>query len=422
MGRLTRIGSAAFYEVDMRDKDKDIIVNTEHRTLRIVLFVLALAVAVTAFTTGVLQIGHKDTGYQTVAAEPDSDAVGYANDVTFKYYLEGSSNEIKEQLKAVTSAYSATMKRAYKFLDASKEYPGYTNIATINKAINSGSGASGDIAVSAELYEILKTAYDYSRRSEGFNLFAGELYAYWNSILSLEDPAPFDPALEQDEAYRLSKLAAETALVTDFRIEFADDEQHIIRVNVSKHYMELLGELELPETLEDGGYIILDLNLLHDAFLVDWVADELERQQYTDGYLETSSDLMRSLSGHNRGEYCLYDFSAAEPAAAVTIPVNESLAVSLFRNVPVGEKEFGRYYVQVDGEKIARSQYIHSFEGQSSRLIANSYVIDTEGDIVEAAYRNIVLAGADSQKRLEILCAKLNASGRAMEYDYFLMK
>lgn len=404
----------------MKDRDKDIYVNTKHRTLRTVAFIIALAVAVTAFTMGILSIGHKDEGYQTVTAETDNEAVAYTDGVVFKYYMTGRSGAIKSQLKELTTVYSGVMKRAYKFLDAVNEYQGYSNLATINTAVSGGS--SGDIAVSPELYDILKRAYEYTLEGRGYNMFAGELYAYWNSILSLDEPEAFDPAADADEAQRLERLTKATSDLTNFNLEFVDDTQCIVRLSVSRDYLALLDDLEVPVNMTDGSYMILDLNLLRDAFLMEWVANELNSRQYTDGYLESSSGLMVSLAGHERGEYCEYDFSEAVPVTAGTVPACGNMAVSHFCNVPVGDKELGKYTFTSGESIIRRSGFVNAVKGCASEIIANSYVISTEGNPAEAVYRNIIMSGAESEEGLREIIGTFDGQGPLMTYEYFLAK
>ena len=96
----------------------------KQKIIRIVLFAAALITASTAFAIAAVNIAANKTGYKTIAASPDEDAVLYASDFTFKYYFEGRSGEITEQNKQVTAVYSQALARAYKLLDPSVSYNG----------------------------------------------------------------------------------------------------------------------------------------------------------------------------------------------------------------------------------------------------------------------------------------------------------
>lgn len=406
-------------------RDTEISVNTKNVPLRVALFVIALAVAVGAFTFGAVKLGHKDEGYQTITAETDDEAVNYANGVELKYFMTGNSNEIKQKIKELTVVYSGAMKRAYKFLDSTKEYAGYGNLATLNMKVAQQQASefrtSGNITVSSELYNVLKRAYEYTLENRGYNMFAGALYAYWNSILSLDEPLQFDPVADSETQSRLDKLTEATCDLSNFTLEFVSGAANTVCFGVSEKYVALLDELEIPATVEETAYSIIDLNLLHDAFMIEWIAAELENGQYNDGYLETSSGLMLSLPGHNRGEYCIYDFSVNTPLTADTKAVSAGMAVSHFRNVPAGEKEFAHYYVNENGRRVGRSEYVNAITGKSSTVLANSYAICKKAGPVEACYGNIIVSGAGSATEAESIAEKLKNDDESTDFILYYL-
>lgn len=434
----------------MRDEYSDIKVSTKHVTLRIVLFVVVLLVAVIAFAIAITQIGHKDPGYHKITANPDEAAVRYASAIEFEHYFEGSSSQIKNGIKELQDVYSFALAHAYKSLDASHIYKGYVNPASLNNSICEafwGAGSefeetdssfvfSGSIQVSRELFDILKDAYDRTLAEEGYSIFSGALHAYWNSIISLEDASQFDPDFNLEEKERLERLTSATADISNFRLIF-DEADCRVNFGVSGEYLKLLNELEIPQTLiltdEEAeydeepekrwfnidympvnagvyGYVILDLNLLHDAYELDWTRDVLEQRGFRSGYLTSDSGLMVTLSQNPLGEYCLYSLANGEPFISSTFPATDGMCVSNFCGFDIPGRE-GMHYQIADGT--VRSEYVSATTGEPSRLLLNSYVFDKSGNIVECAYRNAVLASFAGKAELE---AYMSAHGD-LEYS-----
>ena len=59
---------------------------------RLIAFLAAVAAAVIAFTTGILQIGHRDPGYYDVGYSDPGKAEVYGSGIHLLYYEEGASS------------------------------------------------------------------------------------------------------------------------------------------------------------------------------------------------------------------------------------------------------------------------------------------------------------------------------------------
>ncbi|MBQ3316462.1 MAG: hypothetical protein IJG69_00780, partial [Spirochaetales bacterium] len=174
-------------------------VSEKHIGLRIALTAVAFVIAVVAFTYGVTRIGHKDPGYHNIEAKVAADTILMNKAVTLKYWFDGKSNAIKQGINAVTEVYSPVLSAAYRELDHQNTHDGVVSIATLNQ--NQGQ----ELTVSPQLYSVLKDAYRRTLEQKGYNMFAGALYAEWESILILDEPADFDPANNPDQAKRISE-------------------------------------------------------------------------------------------------------------------------------------------------------------------------------------------------------------------------
>lgn len=324
-----------FARISVYMKDDRIQVSEKHVGLRVVLFVVAVFVAVGAFSYGISALGAKRSGYHLIEASADSDAPFYNKEITFGYYLEGSSGAIKKATKELVGVYTPILAASYKQLDSSTEYAGAVSIGALNRHLGE------EVGVSAELYAVLKDAYARTLENLNFNMFAGALYSEWKSVLILDDPVGFDPLTNEDMAVRFADIAAQVSNLDNFSLEFLDDERHIVRFSVSDGYAAFCKEMEI----EAGA---LDLNLLVNAYRLEMIASALEDLGFTDGYLLSQDGLAITLSGCRQQGYALYgkeDGSIVERGSFVVEGRSSKAFMAAF---PLGSYS-GSYYSVVDG-------------------------------------------------------------------------
>ena len=380
-----------------KEKSNEMEVNEKHVPLRILGFVLALVLAVGAFTFGVTRIGHKDEGMYDLTAAADAELPLYQSGVHAKFLFRGESAQIKLALGQADKIYTEALKRNVKLLDARQEYDGMVNLATLNARLNQ------DVAVSPALYTVLTDAWEKTRAGEGYSLFAGPLFAEWESILILTEPEDFDPLRNEDEARRLELLAQWTGQTEKIRLVEVDAEQHILRVEVTEDYLRFLEEMELEP-------VVLDLNLLREAYLLELTGRELEEQGLNEGYLSTDSGLILSLSGQNTGEYVLYNYLNRMPQVAATARVEPGSAYSQATAFPLitgVQTEF--YTIEEAGKTHLRNPWLPS-DGLDRELLLSSGVLRSDGALAEACFENIRLRRAESAAALEKLAGESDAA------------
>ena len=112
---------------------EEIEVSGKHIKLRVVAFVLALIVGITAFGVGIRQIANREPGYYEITAVRDETAPLYSNGISLYCYFGGESSAIKEKLQASEALYSEALGRIYRLLDPRETYDGYVNLATLNQ-------------------------------------------------------------------------------------------------------------------------------------------------------------------------------------------------------------------------------------------------------------------------------------------------
>lgn len=374
-------------------------VSKKHLGLRIALTAIALAVAVFAFTYAVVRIGHKDPGYQTIEAKADAEALTYNKAVAFRYWFGGSSNEIKRGINALTEVYTPILAAAYKQLDHQNEYSGCNSIASLNR--NQGSV----VALSKELYSVLKDAYGRTVENKGYNMFAGDLYAEWESILILEEPDTFDPANNPDQAARISAIASMVSDLSNFSLEFVDDNECTVRFSVSEEYKRFCKEFEIES-------VPLDLNLLHDAYMLRWIADALFDEGCRTGYLYTAEGLVLCLDPSGTLSYDMYTLENGRETAYASVNLEDPFSATTFTAFGMGSLygyNLGNLY---------RHLYFDVRTGDFTNILMSATVISRDKNLVEDVYQTMILNTLSTEREVASYAAELEKSGLLVSYVF----
>ena len=369
--------------------------------LRLVITIISFLVAVTAFTIAVVNIGKKTPGYQDIKADVDAEALTYNNAVSFRYYLDGSSNQIKRKIKELEQVYTPILAAAYKQLDADNTYTGQTGICVLNK--NQGS----EVSVSPQLYAILKDAYARTLENKGYNMFAGALYSQWRSIQILANPEDFDPAFNSDQAERISKIAAEVSDLSNFKLEFLDDSTCTVRFSVSEKYRAFCKEYEITAPA-------LDLNILKDAYMLKMISDDLLKAGYIYGHLSTPQGMALNTSDRGSLGYSMYTLEVGREIAYATIDIDGVFSGTTFTAFGMGSDY--RYNIESNGKKLYRHLYFDSRTGEFTDILMSATVISHDTNLVEDVYQSIILNTLKTEGEVASYAASLEKSGNIVSY------
>lgn len=354
---------------------------------RLIVSLIFFVIALTAIAIGLMNMGRQSEGLQEIEAAVDKDVPYYELGVSFQHYFTGSSGEIRREVNELGALYSNSLKDAYRLFNAEEEYEGFVNLATVNE--NRGR----EITVPRELYAALKRA-DALTRAPGsvYNVYAGVLYSEWEALRYLLDPVPADPANESWEALRLERLAAATAELRNFSLEFLDDEACRLRFTVDQSYLALLEELEF-----EGA--ILDLNLLTDAFKLRLVADRVEARGYDRGFLSAESGLTLSLSAYkDGGDYCFYGQKGDEAVPAASRPLERGSCAAQLRAFATRE-EPGHYAVEQGSGVLLRHPWLPA-DGQFREQLLSCCVFGSAEHPEETVLAALALHACDSREEL----------------------
>ena len=378
-------------------------VSNRHVTLRIVVTAVAFVVAVIAFTIGVVSIGHKDPGYHAIEAKVDAEALLYNNAVTLKYWFDGSTNDIKRGINALTEVYTPVLAASYKQLDPHNLYTGMNGIATLN--LNPGR----EIVVSEHLYAVLKDAYSRTLEGRGYNMFAGDLYNEWKSILILDEPQAFDPTFNSAQAQRISEVASQVSDLSNFSLEFLDDNTCTVRFSVSDSYVRFCNSYEIES-------MPLDLNLLHDAYLMDWIAKDLLAEGYDTGYLFTREAQVLCLGSHGTLGYSMYTLEDGNETVYASLDLEGPFSATTFTAFGMGS--YYGYSIETGDRPLYRHMYFDVRTGAFTDVLMSATIIGNDRDIVEAVYQSIILNTLPTEQDTSSYASSLDREGYLVSYVF----
>lgn len=367
--------------------------------IRIVAFSIAAAIAVFAFAYGMASAGKKSEGFQLISAKTDGDSLFYASGITFMYYCQGSSDDIKHQINEIQSAYSAPLSSIFKQTDNKKIYAGYSNIATLCQ--NPGV----EFPVSAELYGILKDAFEKTAEGRGYNMFSGALNAEWEMLLFLDDAAEFDPSVDQTEGERIKRLAEMTSDMSNFALEFGDG---TVKFSVSKEYTDFLSALEITSP-------VIDLGLLREAYELEYVTSVLKNAGYKNGYFYTDSGLLINLGADMPVYYGFLGYDGESVNLGYLTSKNAG-ACAFFKAFITDAEEYNYYTVSVGGKTFFRHPYYRASDGLFSDVLMSSMVYSEKLTPVDLCYINIALNNIENAA--SISDAVLTETGRGAFIAY----
>ncbi len=286
--------------------------------IRLVMFILAILIAVGSFTTWAIKLGHRESGYQTIVYENTHADVLYRTGISMIYWAEGNAADIRTLSNTVQRIYSDSLYRNFIQLDSTDVYEETENIAALNRR------PGEEILIPDRLAGVLRDALEKTDADEGYSVYAGALYDEWERLLYLDEPQGADPANSPEEAERIARIAGAVRPENGIRLTLRKgDGGTAACLTVPDEYRHLAEELEISAP-------VLDLNLLRDAYLMDMVAEDMKAAGYLDFVLFSKSGLALTaraketliVSVMKDGEAAA-TLSAAGPAASIRFAAGE---------------------------------------------------------------------------------------------------
>lgn len=262
-------------------KQKEIYVNRKHVVLRIIIFVVALVTGITLLSlyfTGILKY---TKGYFKTDVNYESKTL-INDDISFYTYFDGNNASYSKYAQNLNSIYSSEFNYICKLTDSINTYDGITNLAYINL------NTDKDLQIEKPLYDILKDAYLKTSENKNYSLFSSSIYQTYEIVFY----SSVNSNIEIEQSY-IERISEATSIINDsnnFNLEFKDN--NVINLHVSDTFSTFINEQQLSSSY-------LDLNILKDAYIIEYLASKMKENNYLNGYFISTNGYIYSLDEYN---------------------------------------------------------------------------------------------------------------------------
>lgn len=329
----------------------------DHFTLRWILIVLLLAVAVTCLIVGITAMMETADGWTTV--EVTSSEINCSMDFQLHYELGASTESATVENKLLTTLYSDATEDAYAIFSAYYQKDGINNVWYLNQHVNE------IVTVDETLYQALELIVRYGNRS----IFLAPVNVEYNRVFSANsdvEASSYDPAYHSDVMAYVSEMAGFINNPEMINVELLGGNQ--VRLNVSQEY------LDYAETEEIVTF--LDFSWMTNAFIIDYIADILVEHGYTNGYLSSYDGFTRNLDTRgNSYSLNIFDYVEGTVYVPAVLSYNQPISMVYLRSYPMSDEDCWHYYTYDSGD--ISSIYVDAADGASKSatndLVSYSY-------------------------------------------------
>lgn len=325
MGRSGRGGPRGVRPVEKAE------VSDKHLLLRLVLFVLALAVAVVSFSQGVSSLLTPMGGWQEIKATGRE--MSLSDELNLYYELGTSGISPTAERKQLSVLYSQACVDAYRLFAETECFTGVQNLAQVN--LHPGEV----VMVEPALYSALERVTSLGDRA----LYLAPLYADSLALgysQSDEEAHGVDPYLNAEAKAYLAEIWPYIQAEEHVRLELLGQCQ--VRLHLSGDYRALAEAYGVTDYVGFGW--------LKNAFAVDYVAEVLQTQGLTNGVVSSYDGFSRSLGA--KGTPCaltVYDWQNGAAVQAAQARYGGMVSAVYLRAFPLSQQDIGHYYTYQDG-------------------------------------------------------------------------
>ena len=348
---------------------------------RVVLFIVAIIVALGAFWYGISNLTKVEAGWYVIEATSASE-MNCAQDFEFRYYLGHSGVNSAAENKALNLLYTQATEDAYKIFNARESFADCKNLHYINRHPNE------PIRVGKALYEAFTLMEETGSR---YMYLGPALQEYNNLFFCMEDSEAenVDPYLNEEQKAYIARVA-----------EFAGNPEHIQLQRMENNTVQLyVSDAYLAFAKEWGITDYLDLYILQDAFIIDYLADKLIQEGYTKGVISSYDGYTRCLGDetlmYGNEVYSQPQAGIASVTAQVRYPGNTALVH--FHQLQLNSVRELYYYQYQNGE--TRTAYLDEKDGLCKAALPFLTATSPEAGCAEMALRLMPLYAADALDR-----------------------
>ncbi len=320
-----------------------------HIRLRLFCVVVFVLVGASCLAYSLMSWLTVDSGWTVISPDSAADIVESGN-FELQYELGATDLDTTAENKAIVLIYTDALELACQSFQADVEYEDVHNIYYINRNLNE------DIVVESVLYEAFEQMGDQLSY-----LYLGPLYAEYYAVFASNDDAEaavYDPELNEEQGEYFSQICS---FIANGDIELVLLGENTIRLEVSEEYAAFAEEYGITS--------YLDFFWMKNAFIVDYVAEQLTASGYTNGQISSVDGYVRCLDerGVTYGVN-LMDIQDGSVRQAATVSYEGSKSIVMMKNFPVYSTDDVSYYTYENGE--IRNSYLSVENGLCSSALS----------------------------------------------------
>lgn len=319
---------------------------------RLLAVIILALIGVTTLTYSLVSYFHVDSGWRTIETSSSAEA-NCSNEFSFQYLLGKSGMSATAEYKAIASLYTDLTVRAHQLFHNNQNFDNMQNLYYVNQHPNE------IIEVDSVLYHAFETLQAYESRW----IYFAPVYAEYANLFACNDDSEtisFDP-------YQNKEVAAYFAEIADF----ANDSSMIELELLGENRIRLFISEEYFAYAKDIGFsCFIDFFSLKNAFIIDYLAEELISHNYTLGHITSYDGFLRNLDGSGEiYSYQLYDRVGQHVYPAAELVYQNAISIVSLRNYMLGNMDKQHYYELANSE--IRTSYIDSSDGFCKSTVNN---------------------------------------------------
>ena len=364
MAKKRNIEGQRLYHFELSDKN---------RTVRWVFIVVLLVIAVAAITIGITGALEASDGWQLI--EVSTGMPNCSREFVFSYDLGAGEYSATDEKKGLTLLYNQIAEKAWQvFYNEAGAVEGVNGLYALNQ------NANKELTVEPELYQVLQQLENNGTRT----LFFGPVYQAYDQVFYSPDEVSAvecDPVSNPEVAAYIAKLATYANDPGSVDLELRGNNRVFLKV--SAEYEAFLKKNEVTA--------ILDFGWLRNAFVIDYMAQQVTDAGFTNGYFSSVDGFTRNLDRRDTA-YNLELYHQGRTVATATYRGGNSIV--FLRSYPMYQGDAYRYYTFSDGRVLA--PYVDLRDGKSKTAAHELLSYSTDLGCAELAMTMLPIYAADN--------------------------
>lgn len=298
-------------------------INTRMRTI---LIIVLLVIAAVALLIGFTSLLGNDSGWQEV--EFTGGEVNCSADFVFNYYFGDSGASASVERRNVTELYSEAAVNAYRIFSANMVDEQMVNLACVNTSVNR------NVQVDEALYRAFEQVQKYQNRS----IYLAPVYVEYSRLFLCEDEGEarrYDPAQNAELAEYIGELTAYANDPDMIDLELLGD--NTVCLKVSQEYLSFAEE--------NGVDVFVDFGWMKNAFIIDYIADTLAENDFTNGYIASYDGFTRNLDARGQSySVNLFDRLGNLIYRPAVMEYTDPMSIVFLRNYPMSDADRWHYF------------------------------------------------------------------------------